>query len=176
MEAVHMPCLLIRASIGKSIAYWLLILSDTPILRRSALGLVLLRKLRPLPTSTLIWQEMDSPGRGISTALSAACFIVLLPILYSLELFLESYIRGFGGGTSSLENYLVGFSIGAPLLGSYMISRALFVRLVWRPYWSEDPHCRICGYIMRGNTSGICPECGVRREDPQGIMDESSRR
>lgn len=26
------------------------------------------------------------------------------------------------------------------------------------------PVCEVCGYDMRGNTSGLCPECGVRNE------------
>ena len=35
--------------------------------------------------------------------------------------------------------------------------------LVWR-FWPKPPvkpgHCR-CGYDLRGNESGVCPECGV---------------
>ncbi len=34
--------------------------------------------------------------------------------------------------------------------------------LVWR-YWPAAPkpgHCR-CGYNLKGNTSGVCPECGI---------------
>jgi hypothetical protein len=36
--------------------------------------------------------------------------------------------------------------------------------------------CRGCGYDLRGSPSGICPECGVRREDRQGGVDERAIR
>jgi hypothetical protein len=39
------------------------------------------------------------------------------------------------------------------------------------------PHvCRVCGYSLIGNVSGVCPECGVRREDRQGGVDERAIR
>ncbi len=32
--------------------------------------------------------------------------------------------------------------------------------------------CRQCGYCLTGNVSGTCPECGVRRENRQDVVDE----
>jgi hypothetical protein len=32
-------------------------------------------------------------------------------------------------------------------------------------------HCQSCGYDLFGNVSGVCPECGVRRENRQGVVD-----
>lgn len=35
-------------------------------------------------------------------------------------------------------------------------------------FWKDNPppptHCRFCGYDMKGNVSGVCPECGTKRE------------
>lgn len=36
--------------------------------------------------------------------------------------------------------------------------------------------CTACGYDLRGSPSGVCPECGVRREDRQGGVDEGAIR
>jgi hypothetical protein len=41
---------------------------------------------------------------------------------------------------------------------------------------ADKTHCRNCGYDLTGNVSGICPECGVRREDRQGGVDERAIR
>ena len=41
-------------------------------------------------------------------------------------------------------------------------SVAIPTLLAWR-FWPKPPkpgHCR-CGYNLKGNTSGVCPECGV---------------
>jgi hypothetical protein len=40
-------------------------------------------------------------------------------------------------------------------------------RREWTRFDSErkdDTRCRNCGYSLRGNTSGVCPECGVGRD------------
>ncbi len=38
-------------------------------------------------------------------------------------------------------------------------------------FWKDNPppptHCRFCGYDMKGNVSGVCPECGTRRDDAE---------
>src|SRR5689334_17506489 len=38
------------------------------------------------------------------------------------------------------------------------------VVLLWWGYWprrkGNQPHCRGCGYLLLGNKSGRCPECG----------------
>ncbi len=43
-----------------------------------------------------------------------------------------------------------------------LLSVAVPTLLVWR-FWPKPVkpgHCR-CGYDLRGNTSGVCPECGI---------------
>ncbi len=52
-------------------------------------------------------------------------------------------------------------SISVPLYALFL-AVAIPTLLVWR-FWpkpSKPGHCR-CGYDLRGNESGMCPECGV---------------
>ena len=46
-------------------------------------------------------------------------------------------------------------------LYALFLAAAIPTLLVWR-FWPKPPkpgHCR-CGYDLRGNESGVCPECG----------------
>ncbi len=39
--------------------------------------------------------------------------------------------------------------------------------LLWRRHRLTLPgHCSQCGYNLTGNTSGVCPECGIDVEEP----------
>ena len=40
----------------------------------------------------------------------------------------------------------------------------------------KHEHCQRCGYDLTGNVSGVCPECGVRRQNRQGAVDERAIR
>ncbi len=42
-----------------------------------------------------------------------------------------------------------------------VICRLLYPRLRWRLVKYEGRYCRKCNYILTGNISGICPECGT---------------
>src|SRR4051812_30081336 len=46
--------------------------------------------------------------------------------------------------------------------------------LIWRGYWlrrtGHQPHCRGCGYLLLGNRSGRCPECGRDLSDERSIV------
>lgn len=35
------------------------------------------------------------------------------------------------------------------------------IRFCWRQSPQDPCKCRRCGYILTGNTSGVCPECGT---------------
>ena len=54
---------------------------------------------------------------------------------------------------------LVPASLAATLVGFYSI------RSVRKERLRRTGHCQKCGYDLTGNTSGICPECGVRPEN-----------
>lgn len=58
-------------------------------------------------------------------------------------------IRSFGVG--------IGFAVGALLARGPLRRR-------WRQSLRNHWHCRKCGYDMRHNPRGLCPECGERRE------------
>lgn len=46
---------------------------------------------------------------------------------------------------------------------------AVTARRRWaRRLTSEAPSCAVCGYSLRGNVSGRCPECGARRRAGSG--------
>jgi hypothetical protein len=47
--------------------------------------------------------------------------------------------------------------LGAALVA---LKGVLVIRRLRRETRFEQGHCRGCGYNLRGNTSGICPECG----------------
>jgi hypothetical protein len=48
-----------------------------------------------------------------------------------------------------------GFAIALAIVGNIMAWR-------YRPRVPEASKCRRCGYDLRGNVSGVCPECGTR--------------
>ena len=57
--------------------------------------------------------------------------------------------------------YFSGTSLEIPLYAVFA-AVAIPTLLVWR-FWPKPikpGHCR-CGYNLMGNTSGVCPECGV---------------
>jgi len=61
---------------------------------------------------------------------------------------------------SPLERWLI-----APFLVAIMF---IFIRSVLRGYWEEETKlrritglCPNCAYNLKGNVSGVCPECGT---------------
>jgi hypothetical protein len=50
------------------------------------------------------------------------------------------------------------FPFGFPFLIVAVPTAIIF----WRDHRRRPPgHCRICGYNLTGNVSGVCPECGT---------------
>ena len=47
---------------------------------------------------------------------------------------------------------------------AWWLGRRLYRALRWRTHVHRRTECGDCGYDLRGNTSGRCPECGWRRE------------
>lgn len=47
------------------------------------------------------------------------------------------------------------------VLGACGVSAYCFVRAIQLRWPAQENCCHKCGYDLRGNTSGICPECGT---------------
>ncbi len=50
--------------------------------------------------------------------------------------------------------------------------------LSWRRYRlvNRAGHCVSCGYDLTGNTSGVCPECGVEIPDLEAVREFNGRK
>ena len=68
-------------------------------------------------------------------------------------------------GFSDWNTWSLGYtSVWFPLYAVF-VAVAVPTLLVWR-FWPKPikpGHCR-CGYDLTGNTSGVCPECGVEAQ------------
>ena len=84
--------------------------------------------------------------RGIFV-LIGSMFSVLAAGWFTFGLYLSVVIDGDW-------NWAIGFVGGAVLLFIVFRSRT--------PLVPGPGHCRKCGYDLTGNTSGICPECGLK--------------
>ena len=79
--------------------------------------------------------------------------------LQRLFLSFGSVVRPDEGWVVSVPTWLVA-SICALMPGSLLIQRRVARRI-------HENHCKICGYNLTGNTSGVCPECGSEIEGNQ---------
>jgi hypothetical protein len=71
----------------------------------------------------------------------------------------------------------MGYAVNFPIYVLFLIVAAPTVFLWLRhPRHYPPQYCQRCGYDLTGNVSGRCPECGVRREDRQGGVDERAIR
>ena len=66
---------------------------------------------------------------------------------------------------------LAAFAVFTFVLGSWLLIRGRWGRRV-----GNVAHCRQCGYVLTGNTSGRCPECGLLLSENAIIYGERPRR
>ncbi len=61
-------------------------------------------------------------------------------------------------------------------LWTVLLVCCLLTTLAWGGRARKHPpgHCRRCGYDLKGNLSGTCPECGTRRK-AHPVVDGESR-
>ncbi len=74
------------------------------------------------------------------------------------ELFLGRNPFSAIGGSQTLGFIVAMFMC---FLIPYLIARTCYWRLKWRVVRSPVPLCPQCLYSLRGNESGVCPECGT---------------
>ena len=102
---------------------------------------------------------IGAPTKGLPAMFLGGGSVTVLPDNVELEtqvvcrnldgLFAWNFWRA-DSGDFQVPLYAVFLAVAGPTL------------LVWR-FWPKPPkpgHCR-CGYDLTGNTSGVCPECGV---------------
>lgn len=68
----------------------------------------------------------------------------------------------------SPTNPRAGRCVVLPVMLLFLPAVILGIRLMRVPHRSLDRACPSCGYDLTGNTSGVCPECGVRVPLPLG--------
>src|SRR5688572_8625169 len=61
--------------------------------------------------------------------------------------------------------------------GFLAVAAVVLLRLGrWPPRTGDAPHCRGCGYLLQGNQSGRCPECGRELTAKNTVRGERRRR
>ena len=66
----------------------------------------------------------------------------------------------------------VSVSLWAPLIIGLPIWLKLAIGARAARYAAEEPRCGRCGYLLVGNQSGVCPECGVAIDPTRRASDE----
>lgn len=57
------------------------------------------------------------------------------------------------------------WDVGTPLWIPFLLTATPTAFLLWRDRRRIPPgHCLKCGYNLKGNVSGVCPECGTKIE------------
>lgn len=80
-------------------------------------------------------------------------------------------IRIFGPSDST-DDWFQGILPVRPILVGQSFYAAFWLAVVWgvpfarRRLRMRRGHCPICNYNLRGNTTGVCPECGAKRQPP----------
>lgn len=72
----------------------------------------------------------------------------------------------YGPGRMSSTAVIAFLFIPVYCAGSLFLGLAIG-RLVIRMDWFQPSgigHCHLCGYNLKGNTSGVCPECGEKKD------------
>ena len=98
------------------------------------------------------------------------------------EWFVTLFTACVGGLSFGVVGLIVGliviptfeyYGFGDPFISEYLIPASILLGFVvaavaaWKAYrfsrWEKYAKgmCRKCGYDLRGNTSGVCPECGA---------------
>lgn len=74
-------------------------------------------------------------------------------------------------GIESSKDFDVSIAAWQPLTAS-MIPVLVLWRRIRKDRRAPAGHCRQCRYCLRGNTSGVCPECGTKILDAPGLSEQ----
>ena len=130
-------------------------------------------------------KTMEPIGFGASFVRNLPLLIMSAPTHVALSLSLvpalsNSAVVAIGSAIGGLFNL-----IGLLVIGSRLVKGPRWgdgwagTKVVWKKYAYRVPFdlrgeaCTNCGYNLRGNISGICPECGERITSPSSNPDQS---
>src|SRR5438128_7052665 len=74
-------------------------------------------------------------------------------------------------GAAAVPLWLILSTVVALAAGAVFLGKGLWPRRV-----GETPHCGRCDYVLIGNESGNCPECGKSLGDPGAVVLGERRR
>ena len=74
------------------------------------------------------------------------------------------FIGAYEEGDYLLEGAVAASALLLASVLAYITCRAIFVALAGRELLKDEESCTRCGYNLKGNVSGICPECGCAWE------------
>jgi hypothetical protein len=93
---------------------------------------------------------MDVQGFLRACAVTSAAAVVLLATVGAVAVYVSEVLGG-----------MLAIAVG---VGGAAVAFATDVRREDLPRQRrERGQCLACGYDLRGNTSGVCPECGAKR-------------
>ncbi|MCK6482701.1 MAG: hypothetical protein HUU22_02770 [Phycisphaerae bacterium] len=126
--------------------------------------------------------EREQPGPVLRAVLTVLFAIVLL---FPAPVVAAWWVWFFFNEGSYRQPFLTFFQAAAPVkvafvalaLGFMYAGLLLFHdRLRWKRTQFVHGFCSTCGYDLRGNVSGICPECGTPADVWRRVFSESEKR
>ncbi len=114
-------------------------------------------------TGRTLWYRLNDGSLTLRTGRDVPARRPPAPAIRS-ALGLRHEVAEFGGGR---RNYRV-HTVGIPLWMPLVLFAAYPVAILWRGpirrrLRGQQGQCPVCGYDLRGNKSGVCPECGHTR-------------
>lgn len=120
--------------------------------------------LAGLPTSTYWSAKLErlseEPCFVISGIAALFLFVVSTLLLDAAAriVFTDKYLND--DGVVGMTNLVLLAVVS--MIFAYLGARLLYLKLRFRTIWSSTPICANCAYELRGNVSGVCPECGTQ--------------
>lgn len=148
--------------------YGTLLLALIDILYLGFIALQLVRRSRQLqmtgrtkrrfPKREVLQQRLEALFLGIY------CLALLIGISFVLPRYFghrQHHVAGFG--------YILAFFFAMPIVLVFWGMSRRQARIEFR---RKNGMCLNCGYDLRGNSTGLCPECGEPFENISAIIDE----
>lgn len=129
-----------------------------------------------------VHRQREWPGPVLRAVLTVL-FAVLL--LFPAPFVAAWWVWFFFNEGSHRQPFVTFFQAAAPVKVAFVALALGFMyagvllfhdRLRWKRTQFVPGFCTTCGYDLRGNVSGICPECGTRMDALRRVISESEKR